>query len=123
MEVSEIEALTVVRLNNEEVRDGRSIQSLRNQLYQLVDGGHRKFAVDFKDVREMVASAVIALLLNLRNRLKMVNGSMTLHAINPQVYEVFQVTRLDTVFDIRPEPAPEGGVPVTTHLPPPAAVD
>jgi anti-sigma B factor antagonist len=56
------------------------------------------------DMGNVVALSSVALgaLVKLHRRLKALGRRLTLCNLSPEVYEVFEVTRLDTLLDIRP---------------------
>jgi anti-sigma B factor antagonist len=60
-----------------------------------------------------VSSMALGMLVKLHKRLHAAGRRLTLCNLSPQVFEVFAVTRLDTVLDLRPaqpdrEPSPHG---------------
>ena len=56
--------------------------------------------VDFGNVAYLTTTA-LGLLLRLRKALHAWGGRLTLRHVNPQLYEVFEVTKLNTLFDIQ----------------------
>jgi anti-sigma B factor antagonist len=76
------------------------IQETGEQLYRLVEKeGLRNLLLDFGAVRYM-SSAALGKLISLKKKLGHVNGRMKLCSIQPELLEVFRITRLDTVFEI-----------------------
>ncbi len=74
-------------------------------LASIVGLQQRHLILDFSDVN-FLTSLGLALLLTLRKRLAEGGRRLALLNLQPQVYEVFSVTRLDTLFDVRqPEAA------------------
>jgi anti-anti-sigma factor len=61
-------------------------------------------ALDFGDVSFM-SSLGLALLLTLHKRLAESGRRLAVVNLQPHIYEVFSVTRLDTVLDVRPQEA------------------
>ncbi|MBY0528554.1 MAG: STAS domain-containing protein [Gemmataceae bacterium] len=104
MEVQESGQAIVIIPTDAEVQDGPSLQNIRNHLYQLVDAGRHEMIVDFHKVHYLLASAAIALLISLQKRLRMAGGTLVLRNMNSHVRDLFRVTRLDSLFDIRPNP-------------------
>jgi anti-sigma B factor antagonist len=110
MDINEAGPVTVVTLGDKEVQDGPHIQAIRQQLYALVDAGHKEIVLDFRRIQYLLASAAIALLINLKKRLREAGGTLALYNVGPDVLEVFRITRLDTIFDIHAGDGPaEGG--------------
>jgi len=62
--------------------------------------GGRELVLDFSNV-VFVSSAGLGVLLGLHNRLQAAGGSLVLRDLDDTVYEVFEVTRLTTLFDVR----------------------
>jgi anti-anti-sigma factor len=56
--------------------------------------------VDFGNVAYLTTTG-LGLLLRLRTALHAWGGRLTLRHVNPQLYEVFEVTKLHTLFDIQ----------------------
>lgn len=62
--------------------------------------------LDFANV-DYVSSSALGMLVGLYTKLSASGRHLTILNLNPQVYEVFMVTRLDTIIDLRPaEPGP-----------------
>jgi anti-anti-sigma factor len=64
----------------------------------------RRLLVDFGNVAFLTTTA-LSVLLRLRTALSGWGGRLTLRQVHPRVYEVFEVTRLHTLFDIQGEAA------------------
>jgi anti-sigma B factor antagonist len=56
--------------------------------------------VDLGEV-EILTSVALEVLIALRSRLRAAGGQLVLRNLTPGVHEIFQVTRLDQLFDIR----------------------
>jgi HptB-dependent secretion and biofilm anti anti-sigma factor len=48
------------------------------------------------------ASAALARLVGIKKRVRSVDGKLTIRHLNPDVLEIFRITRLEHVFDIKP---------------------
>ena len=55
--------------------------------------------LNFENV-EHLSSAALGMLITLHKRIMESRGQLKLSNINPQIYEVFKITRLNKVFDI-----------------------
>ena len=91
------------------VLDEQSTPLVGQQLLALV--GRRKprrLLVDFGNVCYLTSTA-LSLLLGLRKALGAWGGRLALRHVSPQVYEVFEVTKLHTLFDIHGTPEPGCG--------------
>ena len=86
------------------VLDEQSTPLVGEQLLALV--GRRRpgrLLVDFGNVAYLTTTA-LGLLLRLRKALDAWGGRLALRHVNPQLYEVFEVTKLHTLFDIQNTP-------------------
>lgn len=93
--------VTVATLVDRKVIDEGNIQMLGNELFALVEvEGRRKLVLDFKEV-EYYSSAALGKLITLDKKMKAAKGQMRFCSIRSEIYEVFVITRLNKVFDIR----------------------
>ena len=95
--------ITVVRLRDRKLHDQERIEELGRELFELVEGRNcRQLVLNFVDV-EFISSATLGKLIVLDRKVKAVNGQLRMCHVSPEILEVFRVTRLDRVFDIRGE--------------------
>jgi anti-sigma B factor antagonist len=95
-----VEELTRVTLVPKSLDDS-NVHSIGDQLFHLIDQqGRRKLQLDFSRV-EMVTSAGLGKLVALHKKMQSVGGHLSLHNLGERTYEVFEVTRLDTLLDVR----------------------
>lgn len=95
--------ITVVRLRDRKLHDQERIEELGRELFELVEGRNcRQLVLNFVDV-EFISSATLGKLIVLDRKVKAVNGQLRMCRVSPEILEVFRVTRLDKVFDIRGE--------------------
>jgi anti-anti-sigma factor len=81
--------------------DEENAAAVGEHLLALVEGLQAGcLLLDFGNVAYLSSSA-LGLLLRLRKALHARGGRLTLCNLAPQVYEVFEVTKLHTLFDIR----------------------
>jgi anti-sigma B factor antagonist len=66
----------------------------------IADLQQQQLVLDFSNVK-FLTSLGLALLLTLRKRLAEGGRGLAILNLQPDVYEVFSVTRLNTVFDVR----------------------
>jgi anti-sigma B factor antagonist len=97
--------VTVVRFSGKKIVDGASIQSTGEELFALfglVDRlERRKLLLNFASI-EHLPSAALGKLITLNKKLQAVGGKLVLCGIRPQVYETFEITKLDKFFKIVP---------------------
>jgi anti-sigma B factor antagonist len=101
LDIEEAGDVTIARFVDKKILDENNIQVIGNQLYGLVEeDGRRKIVLDFTNV-EYLSSAALGKLITLNNKVKSAKGKLRLCGIRPDIYEVFAITKLNTVFDIR----------------------
>jgi anti-sigma B factor antagonist len=79
--------------------DLASAPQVRRGLYELIDRGSHRIAVDLTDV-EFMDSTGLGVLIGALKRLRENEGAMALAGIRPSVARVFEVTGLDRIFTI-----------------------
>ena len=98
--VETVDDVAVVKLTGKNLDDSNT-QAVGEQLLRLVDEpGRRHLQLDLGNV-EYVGSMGLAKLVALHKKVRAVGGQLTLINVDHFVYEVFQVTRLNTLLDIR----------------------
>jgi anti-sigma B factor antagonist len=103
LEVEDIGDVTVVNFVDRRILDEQNIQIIGEQLFSLVDEvGRRKILLNFGNV-EFLSSAALGKLIALHKKLQAVGGRLILCNIDPEIYEVFEITRLDRFFNIQKE--------------------
>lgn len=100
IEVEDLGDVSVVQFVDKRILDEQNIQLIGEQLFGLVDDdGKRKILLDFSSV-EYLSSAALGKLITLNKKVRGVNGQLRLCSIRPEIYEVFEITRLNKVFPI-----------------------
>ena len=103
LEVEDIGDVTVVNFTDRKILDEQNIQLIGEQLFNLVDQGNRhKILLNFSNV-EYLSSAALGKLITLNKKVQNVKGRLILCNIDPQIYEVFEITKLNKVFNIHKE--------------------
>jgi len=103
LEVEDIGDVTVINFVDRKILDEQNIQVIGEQLFGLVDQeGKRKLLLNFGNV-EYLSSAALGKLITLNKKLQGVGGRLILCNIDPQIYEVFEITKLDKFFNIQKE--------------------
>jgi len=81
--------------------DTEAAHAVTKELARLVGGsGSDRLVLDFGGV-EYLTAAALAGLVSLRKKLRANGVQLTLSGIDPMLYEVFEMTWLTRVFDIR----------------------
>jgi anti-sigma B factor antagonist len=101
IEITEVREVTVVRFVDRKILDAVNIQELGDELFALVEQDHRKrLVLNFSRV-EFLSSSALNKLIVLDKKIKMHGGGLRLCCLRPEIKEVFSITRLDQLFDIR----------------------
>jgi anti-sigma B factor antagonist len=105
VEVNEVGDVTVVRFRDRKIIEDINIQELGLELSGLVDNDKRdKLLLNFSQV-EFLSSSALGKLITLDKKMKASGGMMKMSNIRPEIYEVFTITKLDRLFDIRDDEA------------------
>jgi len=92
--------VTLVTLNDERIIEDQHIKALEDVLMQVVDKNeHRKLVLNFANVQFM-SSAFLGLLVRIHKRVLDRSGQLQLVNLDPKIRKVFEITRLERVFDI-----------------------
>lgn len=103
LEVEDIGDVTVVNFTDKKILDEQNIQVIGEQLFSLVDElGRRKILLNFRNV-EYLSSAALGKFITLNKKINGVSGKLVLCNIDPQIYEVFEITKLNKLFNIQKE--------------------
>jgi anti-sigma B factor antagonist len=103
--VSDVGDVTVVRFVDRKILDELNIQELGQELFQLVEEDNKtRLLLNFQHV-EFLSSAALGKLITLDKKVKAHGGKMKLSNIRPEIYEVFAITKLNKLFDIKEDEA------------------
>jgi anti-sigma B factor antagonist len=103
--VAKIGDVTVVKFLDKKILDEANIQELGLELFSLIEHDNRKsILLNFSDV-EFLSSAALGKLITLDRKVKASKGRLKMSNIRPEIFEVFQITKLNKVFDIRNDEA------------------
>jgi anti-sigma B factor antagonist len=103
LEVVDNGDVTVVKFTDRKILDEQNIQIIGDQLFSLVDElGRRKLLLNFGNV-EYLSSAALGKLVALNRKVQAAAGRLVLCSIDPQIYEVFKITKLNQLFAIYDE--------------------
>jgi anti-sigma B factor antagonist len=105
LDVNQVGDVTVVRFRDHKIVEDINIQQLGQELFQLVEADSRdKLLLNFSSV-DFLSSAALGKLITLDKKVKAHGGALKLSNIRPEIYEVFTITKLDRLFDIRDDEA------------------
>ena len=92
--------VTIVELTDRKILDELSISQIGERLQGMVaKASIPKFILDFSNVGHMSSSA-LGMLITLHKRVREKKGQLRLSGIQPPIYEVFVITRLNEIFEI-----------------------
>lgn len=94
--------ISLIEFSDRKILDELCIQEIQEELAKLVDSETAgNFLLCFKNV-EHLSSAALGMLITLKKKIEEKKGKLKLSDINPQIFEVFKITRLNRMFDIHP---------------------
>jgi anti-sigma B factor antagonist len=100
-DTEEIDDIFVMKSCVAKIIDTLVIQAMGNQLYAFVEIDKRmKIVLDFTGITYM-ASEFLGKLIAFEKKMKEAKGTLRLCSMDPEIYEVFQITRLNKYFVIR----------------------
>ena len=101
LQVSEVGDVTVVRFRDNKIIEDINIQELGQELFQLIEAENRKkLLLNFSSV-DFLSSAALGKLITLDKKVKATGGVLKLSNIRAEIYEVFAITKLNRLFDIK----------------------
>ena len=105
VQVNQVGDVTVVRFVDRKILDEANIQEMGQEMFHLVEADNRKkLLLNFSSV-EFLSSAALGKLITLEKKVKAHSGKLKLSNIRPEIYEVFAITKLNKLFDIRNDEA------------------
>ena len=105
LEVNEVGDVTVVRFRDHKIVEDINIQELGQEMFRLIEVDSRdKLLLNFSAV-DFLSSAALGKLITLDKKMKAHGGTLKLSNIRPEIYEVFAITKLNRLFDIKDDEA------------------
>jgi anti-sigma B factor antagonist len=105
LDLTTVGDVTVVRFRDRKIIEDINIQELGQELFRLVEtDGRTRLLLDFSTV-DFLSSAALGKLITLDKKMKAHGGELKLANIRPEIYEVFAITKLNRLFDIRKDEA------------------
>lgn len=82
------------------ILDEANIQQIGEEITQLIDSAAQpKLLISFSHV-DHLSSAALGTMITIHNRIREKGGQLRLAEIDPQIYEVFVITKLNKLFEI-----------------------
>ena len=105
LDINEVGDVTVVRFRDQKIVEDINIQELGQEMFRLVESDNRKkLLLNFSSV-DFLSSAALGKLITLDKKMKAAGGTLKFSNIRPEIYEVFVITRLNRLFDIKDDEA------------------
>jgi anti-sigma B factor antagonist len=105
LDVSEVGDVAVVRFRDRKIVEDINIEELGREMFHLIDAPNRgRLLLNFSSV-EFLSSAALGKLLLLEKKVKARSGTLKLCNIRPEIYEVFKITKLNRLFEIKEDEA------------------
>ncbi len=102
LRVTDQAGITRISFIDRNILDEANIQAIGEEISSLIElAPVPRILISFKDV-DHLSSAALGTLIKLNQGIQARGGQLRLADIDPQIYEVFQITRLNRLFDIHP---------------------
>lgn len=98
--VKRVDGVTHVEFVDRNILDEANIQAIGDEIAALVEAEPKpKILISFQNV-EHLSSAALGQLITINNKIRQRSGQLRLANIDPQIKEVFQITKLHKLFQI-----------------------
>lgn len=92
--------VTIIHFTESRILDSDVIQELGDSLFRVVEQeGASKLVINLRDV-SFLSSAALNRLILLKKKILQCDGELKLVEMKPEIQRVFEISRLDTFFDI-----------------------
>jgi len=96
-----VDGVTVVQFLVDKIVDEFTVKEIADGLYRIAETNPAgRLVLDFSNVR-FLTSGALGILINLNHKMSKGGGKLVLAAIQPDILEVFKITKLHKVFDIQ----------------------
>ena len=100
LRVADHNGITKIEFVDRNILDEANIQQIGAEIAKLIDAKPKpKILISFDNV-DHLSSAALGTLITINNRIKSKDGQLRLANIDPQIYEVFVITKLNKLFQI-----------------------
>lgn len=100
LRVQSIDGVTQIEFVDRNILDEANIQAIGEEIAAIIDQAPvPNLLLSFSNV-DHLSSAALGALITINNKVKSKGGALRLANIDPQIYEVFMITRLNKLFDI-----------------------
>ncbi len=100
LRVAEEAGITRIEFVDRNILDEANIQQIGEEITRLVDETPApKVLISFQNV-DHLSSAALGTLITINNKIRSKDGQLRLANIDPRIYEVFVITKLNRLFQI-----------------------
>ena len=100
LRVTDQDGVTRIEFIDRNILDEANIQQIGEEITRLIDAQTQpKVLISFENV-DHLSSAALGTLITINNRIRNKDGQLRLANIDPQIYEVFVITKLNKLFQI-----------------------
>ncbi len=100
LRVAEQDGITRIEFVDRNILDEANIQQIGDEISQIIDELERpRLLISFENV-DHLSSAALGTLITINNKIRGKDGQLRLANIDPQIYEVFVITKLNKLFEI-----------------------
>jgi len=100
LRVSDNDGVTLIEFVDRNILDEANIQAINEEITGEIEKSDTpKLLISFSNV-DHLSSAALGALITINNKIKEKAGQLHLANIDPQIYEVFVITRLNKLFNI-----------------------
>ena len=100
LRITEQDGVTRIEFLDRNILDEASIQRIGEEITDIIDNSSDpKLLINFSQVDHM-SSAALGTLITIHHKIRNRSGELRLANIDPQIQEVFSITKLDRIFTI-----------------------
>jgi len=100
LRVTDREGVTCIEFVDRNILDEANIQQIGEEISGIVESKpDPRLLISFENV-DHLSSAALGTLITINNKVRGKNGQLRLANIDPQIYEVFVITKLNKLFQI-----------------------
>ncbi len=100
LRVAEQDGITRIEFVDRNILDEANIQQIGDEISQIIDELESpRLLISFENV-DHLSSAALGTLITINNKIRGKDGQLRLANIDPQIYEVFVITKLNQLFEI-----------------------
>ena len=100
LRIQNVDGVSQVRFTDRNILDEANIQQIGEEVKAIIEAEPApKLLINFTDV-DHLSSAALGTLITINNRVRALKGQLRLSNIDPQIYQVFVITKLNKLFEI-----------------------